>query len=195
MRLTATAHEVLAAATGPGDIAVDATAGNGHDTVFLARQVGNTGHVYSFDIQSQALAATASRLAAAGTGAGQRVTLINACHSRMSEEIPIHLQGKIACVMFNLGYLPGGAHSVTTTATTSVQAIGQALDMLRPGGVLSVLGYTGHSGGQAEVDAIEQQISGSAAAIADWQEFPAAQSRPAKRAAAMPRLFIAHRRG
>ena len=32
-----------------GDIAVDFTMGNGHDTEFLSKTVGPTGHVFAFD--------------------------------------------------------------------------------------------------------------------------------------------------
>ena len=46
----------------PGDICIDATMGNGNDTLLLCSLCQETGHVYAFDIQEQALAHTRQRL-------------------------------------------------------------------------------------------------------------------------------------
>ena len=49
------AHRVAESVLREGDLAVDATAGNGHDTVFLAQAVGETGKVFAIDVQAAAI--------------------------------------------------------------------------------------------------------------------------------------------
>ncbi|HSG69717.1 MAG TPA: class I SAM-dependent methyltransferase [Planctomycetaceae bacterium] len=160
-RLTEQVHELLAEVVCPGDIAIDATAGNGHDTLFLAQQVGPAGCVYAFDIQQTALDHTQARLNEAGIA---NVVLHRECHSRMSKLIPESRHGSVAAVTFNLGYLPSGDKTIITKPETSVRAIQTAVELLRPGGIITVLCYTGHPGGLEEADAIEQalrELSGS----------------------------------
>lgn len=146
------AHQRLAAVIETGDYAVDATVGNGHDTLFLASQVGETGHVWGFDIQAAALANAQARLIEQGLS--DRVSLIEAGHETLTAQLPNHALGKLAAVMFNLGYLPGSNKAITTRADTTLSALAAAAANLRPGGVVSVLVYRGHPGGQAEADAV-----------------------------------------
>ena len=106
------AHELVRERLRPGDIAVDATAGNGVDTLILARLVGERGQVYAFDIQEQALAATRARLENAGAAA--HVKLIHDSHARLEHYLSPDQHGRVAAVMFNFGYLPGGDPSIIT---------------------------------------------------------------------------------
>ena len=129
---------------GAGDTAVDFTMGNGHDTEFLSKTVGETGHVYAFDVQQQALASTARNLEAAGCV--QNYTLILDSHHNVKK----YVQGPIRAGMFNLGYLPGSDKSVTTMRETTMPAIEAALDLLDHGGVLLIAVYPGHAEGDAE---------------------------------------------
>lgn len=138
------AHLVLRTHLREGDLAVDATCGNGHDTLLMAELVGNTGRVWSFDIQEQAIQQTAARLTE--TGLAGRVELLHTGHETMSE----HVSGELGAVAFNLGYLPGGDQSVITRPETTLAAFGQALGLLRPGGILAVSVYPGHDGGASE---------------------------------------------
>jgi SAM-dependent methyltransferase len=131
-----------------GDLAVDATAGNGHDTAFLAELVGPGGRVWAFDVQRCAIDATAARLVALGLGA--RVELICGGHETVAEFAPSGL----GVVMFNLGYLPGGDHALVTRPETTVRALSAALRLLRPGGVLTCVVYPGHPGGTEEAAAV-----------------------------------------
>ena len=62
LSLVQQAHATLAAIISEGDITIDATVGNGHDTLFLARHVGASGTVYGFDIQEAALDSAWRRL-------------------------------------------------------------------------------------------------------------------------------------
>jgi len=147
------AHAVLAERLAPGDIAIDATVGNGHDTLFLAREVGESGTVYGFDIQEAALDTAYRRLQAEGLEG--RVSLYHAGHEAMAVVLPESVWGRVAAVMFNLGYLPGGDKQRVTGIHTTLAALEQALSLLAPGGAISVLAYTGHSGGRQEADAVK----------------------------------------
>ena len=150
--LTRLAHELLAPCIRPGEIAIDATAGNGHDTLFLAQQVGPGGTVHAFDIQEEALAATRERLIRAGCAS--RVVLHHTGHEHLLGALPGELRGRVAAITFNLGYLPGSDHQTITHSENTLAALRQALALLRPGGVLSVLAYRGHQGGQEEAEAV-----------------------------------------
>ncbi len=136
-----------------GCVAVDATAGNGHDTLFLAGLVGESGKVYAFDVQRAALDNTYRRLREAGLAG--RVVLINDGHERMDRYLP----GPVDGFMFNLGYLPGGDHSRLTRPETTLQALELAAGMLKPGGRISVVVYTGHRGAGEESRAVEEMAS------------------------------------
>ena len=153
--LTEQAHDIIRQAIRAGDTTIDATAGNGHDTTFLARQVGPTGAVFAFDVQPAALDRTRERLDAAGL---TNVTLLHRDHAEMSEIIPERHHGQVAAVMFNLGYLPGGDAIVTTRGDRTVTAIIAALKLLRPQGVLTVIAYVGHVGGLDEASAVERRM-------------------------------------
>lgn len=155
------AHVALAKIICQGDYVIDATVGNGHDTLFLAQQVGSSGKVYGFDIQQAALDETWHRLK--GAGLETRASLYHAGHEAMAIVLPESLCGKIKAVMFNLGYLPGGDKQRTTAITTTLAALEQAREMLAPGGVVSVLAYTGHPGGREEAEAVKRWAVGLSA--------------------------------
>lgn len=136
-----------------GHVAVDATAGRGNDTLFLARLVGPTGIVYAFDIQKAALARTESLLKRQMPSA--RVELICDGHEKMLDYVP----SMIDAVMYNLGYLPGGDQSITTGPKTTIASVNAALSLLKKGGRISLVIYTGHPGGRQEYAAVEQYVS------------------------------------
>lgn len=137
-----------------GDIVIDATAGNGHDTLLLAELVGEAGEVFAFDNQADAIESTRSRLAQVGLE--RRVILLCHGHEQMAQAIPASLHGTLKAVIFNLGYLPGGDKSHTTQKASTLSALTQAFNLLMPGGMLSIMAYTGHPGGRAEAEAIKQ---------------------------------------
>lgn len=141
-------HRLLAQATPEGGTAIDATAGNGHDTLFLAQCVGAHGRVYAFDIQPQALAATQARLQAAGTE--RQVRLIADNHANLTG----HVREPAHSVVFNCGYLPGGDKSLATETGSTLSGLAQALLLLRPGGLLAAVLYPGHAAGRLEAEAV-----------------------------------------
>lgn len=158
MRLTQRAHEAVAGVLGEGSLALDATMGNGHDTRFLAQQVGASGHVWALDVQPAAIEATSRRLGEAGLA--DRVTLLCESHARMRGCVGMAPDGRLDAVMFNLGYLPGSDHGLVTRAETTLPALDQALALLAPGGCLSLMVYRGHEGGGAEWGAVLQWLAG-----------------------------------
>lgn len=127
-----------------GGVAVDFTMGNGHDTSFLSRTVGESGHVYAFDIQPEAIESTRKTLAV--DGCADNVTLILDSHSNVKK----YVDGEINAGMFNLGFMPGGDKTKTTVRETTLPAVRDAVGMLAPGGILSVAIYPGHAEGDAE---------------------------------------------
>ncbi|AGA57184.1 MAG: methyltransferase domain-containing protein [Thermobacillus sp.] len=149
------AHRLAADRIRPGDAVIDATVGNGVDTAFLAKAVGPKGVVYGFDIQQAALDAARARVAAEAPET--RLELFLASHHRMAELLPARLMGRVSAVMFNLGYLPGAddVRTVVTRPETTLAALDASLAFLRPGGVLTVVVYTGHEGGREEGEAVD----------------------------------------
>lgn len=155
--VTLAAHTAVTSAVRPGDSVIDATAGNGHDTLFLARQVGQTGRVVAMDIQTEAIESTRKRLDAASVS---NVELRLTSHENISE-CGIS-KGAVAAVMFNLGYLPGSDRSITTQTQSTTRSIRRAAEMLRQGGILTIIGYRGHSGGRDETEAVHRMTAGMA---------------------------------
>ncbi len=150
LRATAFAHELVREVLREGDLAVDATCGRGHDTLFLAELVGAEGEVLGFDIQKEAIESTRSRLVEAAMDA--RVTLHLASHDRLTAILGERRAAM--AVLFNLGYLPGGDKGRITTSATTLPALEQALTALAPGGLLGVTVYPGHPGGGDEAKAV-----------------------------------------
>lgn len=146
-------HHLLRSHVAPGDVAVDATAGNGHDTLLLAQLTTPGGLVFACDVQPAALASTRRLLDNAGIPAGS-VRLIESGHQHLATILPPEHHGRMSAVVFNLGYLPGGDHALTTTAATTIPAMQQALELLRPGGLVVAVLYTGHPGGAEEAEAV-----------------------------------------
>ena len=138
-----------------GDTVVDFTMGNGNDTLFLSKAVGESGKVYAFDIQEDALVSTRAHLIE--NGAPENYTLICASHHRVREFV----DEPIKAGMFNLGYLPrSGRKAVTTMRETTMPAVEEALKLLAPDGVLIVAIYPGHEEGALEGDMLREYFSG-----------------------------------
>ncbi len=135
----------------PGGVCVDFTMGNGHDTLFLANAVGETGHVYAFDIQSQAVEHTRARLTDAGVI--DRCTLILDSHHKVKE----YVKTPICAGMFNLGFLPGAADkALTTKRPTTLEAVKAAMELLEPDGGLLIAVYPGHEEGRLEGEMLSE---------------------------------------
>jgi threonine dehydrogenase-like Zn-dependent dehydrogenase len=187
MNLTALAHVWISRFLREGDLAVDATAGNGHDTLFLARCVGCAGRVVGFDIQPRALEETRRRLE--GAGMADRVILLLRSHREIAAALAEETEKRAPqVIVFNLGYLPGGEKKLTTRAEETVPALEAALGILAVGGAMSVMLYPGHPEGKRE-----------AAAVNRWAEnltgpIDAILCRPANRGEDSPCLLAIEKR-
>ncbi len=166
----------------PGDAAVDATMGNGHDTLMLAQCVAEQGHVDAFDVQESAVAETRGRLKDAGVLS--RVSLHLCGHESMST----HIHRPAQAVMFNLGWLPGGDKQYTTRLDTTVTAVRAALTLLAPGGILTLCAYPGHPEGRAELQALVDLFAGLAV-----QEYNVLHHRFLNHPNDPPELFVVQR--
>ena len=178
-RILPFARRLLEQAITPGDVVVDATLGNGHDTLFLAKLVGATGKVYGFDIQAQAIKATNTRLA--NQELIERVSLFRKGHEQMKESIPAEEHGKITGAIFNLGYLPGGDKSIVTRSQSTISAVEQLLEIMSPEGIIVLVIYHGHEEGAVERDDLLtycQQIDQTKAHVLQYQFINQANQPP-----------------
>lgn len=147
-------HEIINQALVSGDTVIDATVGNGNDTVVLAKAVGNMGKVYGFDIQEEAIKKTTDKLLL--TGLLPQTELILEGHENIEKYVPE--DADLGAVVFNLGYLPSGDKSIITQPDTTLKAIQQSLTRLRRGGILSLMIYYGHDGGKEEKAAVDELV-------------------------------------
>ncbi len=132
---------------------IDATCGNGHDTLALARysrEKSLDADIAAFDVQKTAINSTKALLTAEGFGSeleSGKIRLIQTSHEYMANKI----QNRRAClIVFNLGYLPGGDKSITTSPAPTLAAVQSALDLLALGGLICVTMYSGHDEGARE---------------------------------------------
>ncbi|HAV11967.1 MAG TPA: hypothetical protein DCX06_00515 [Opitutae bacterium] len=153
MQLTELAHQYLAQHLSEGALAIDATAGNGHDVLKMAQLVGTTGSVIAIDIQTSALESTRERLEKAEV---TTATLIKGDHAKVFDTLLNDYLSQAAAITFNLGYLPGSDKSVQTQPASTLRALDTAIKLLAPKGALLVTAYRGHEGGIEESKQVEQ---------------------------------------
>jgi predicted methyltransferase len=148
-------HVLLLQVIQKGDLVVDATAGNGHDTVFLAGAVGDEGKVIAIDIQAEAIVATRQRLQESQLE--DRVELHQASHTEIGKLVTT---GSASVILFNLGYLPGTNRELVTQAETTIQALVGSVAVLKKKGVLAVICYPDHPGGDDEAAQVLAYLRG-----------------------------------
>jgi predicted methyltransferase len=148
------AHRYWQELINPGDLAIDATAGNGYDTILLANMVGLNGRVISFDIQLAAIESTRIKLDAEQLV--NRVELIHGSHEIFPETIQ---SNSVSLVVYNLGYLPGGDKNCFTRVDSTLTSVRSAANLIKPGGMISITCYPGHEEGAKEEKAIIETVS------------------------------------
>ncbi|WP_416197946.1 MAG: Ribosomal RNA small subunit methyltransferase H [Sporanaerobacter sp.] len=136
-----------------GDTVIDCTVGNGNDTLYLAKLVGSKGKVYGFDIQNKALSLTQEKLTREGLN--DRVKLIHDGHEKLFK----YIDEEVKFAIFNLGYLPGGDHSIVTRPDTTILGIQNCIKILSKNGIILIICYTGHEGGLEEKNELEKYFS------------------------------------
>lgn len=148
-QITEWCHHFIGGHVLEGNICIDATAGNGHDTLLLAELVGASGRVIAFDIQEQAVQETKRKIDACGYAEWTEVVLDSHVHMGAYAK-----ENTVSCITFNFGYLPGGDHTLATKADTSVQAIEEGLRLLKKDGLMSLCIYSGGDSGFEEKERI-----------------------------------------
>ena len=153
IQITELCHFFIKSRLCEGGFCIDATAGNGNDTVFLCKTVGKNGHVLAFDIQETAVLATNKKLADEGLNEIAEVILDSHCNMHNYAGYD-----SVDCIVFNFGYLPGADHNISTKPETSIPAIETGLKLLKNGGFMSLCIYSGGDSGFDERDAILKYI-------------------------------------
>jgi len=136
----------------PGDTVVDATLGNGHDALFLARLVTSKGLVIGFDVQSSAIDSSIHKMKEHDV---EHYDFHHTGHENMADCISSEYL-PLTVIMFNLGYLPNADKSIITTEKTTIPALKVAAELLKKGGLISVMCYPGHEGGDIESKVVSQ---------------------------------------
>ncbi len=152
-QVTEWCHHFLREQVRPGDLCIDATMGRGHDTQILCELVGEAGKVLAFDIQEGAVRSTQERLQKAGVP--KNYELYCRSHAHMAEYVS---EESVSCIVFNLGYLPGGDHRKGTKAQSTIAALEQGLGLLRKGGMISLCIYSGKDSGYEERDQVLEYL-------------------------------------
>ena len=135
---------------------IDGTLGNGHDLIRILTHSAFGGHAYGFDIQEQAIQNSQERIKQAGPIKGS-YQLFQASHDQID-----HYLNEVEAfhgAIYNLGYLPGGDHQVTTLADSTIQSLKQVAEKLVPKGKIIVIVYHGHPQGKLERDAVLEELS------------------------------------
>jgi 16S rRNA C1402 N4-methylase RsmH len=169
-----------------GDIVIDATAGNGHDTLFMAESVGKEGVVIAIDKQEGAIQSTKNLLLEHDI---QHVNCMLGDHAEMDKFLQPFMQ-RVSCISFNLGYLPGSAdRSIITNAQSTIKALNACLPLLNYRGSISVIAYRGHEHGLEEALAVE-----------DWMrklptnEWHVTRTEPINQSASAPIVYFAEKK-
>ena len=180
--LTTQAHAIISDYVTGNVIAIDATLGNGHDTLFLAKKIGTQGSLFGFDTQQKAVDSTRCRLE--NEELTDNIILYTLSHDQMATCIPEHFHGKVKVIMFNLGYLPGSDKSIITQVDTTLSALQQSITLLASPGILTIMAYPGHAGGDIETQQITHWCQQLNAEYFDCQMIINAEKETA------PRLFV-----
>ena len=148
-------HEMILSVILENGIFIDATAGNGHDTLFLAQHIEKDSKILAFDIQEQAILQTRQLLQ--NNDLSEKVTCILDSHAHLLN----YLDKKdfVRLAIFNLGYLPGSDKKIITTPSSTLEAIQILLQRLEKKGKIIIVSYYGHDGGVEEKNSVEGLIS------------------------------------
>jgi len=135
------------------DIAIDATAGNGHDALFLAKILSKMGGLYCIDIQKKAIENTTILLKKNLTKKDfQNINIEKVSH----EDLSILVQSGVNLIVYNLGYLPTSDKKIITKASSTINSIKSALNILAKKAAISIMSYVGHDEGEKEYIAIKK---------------------------------------
>ena len=160
-------------------VVVDATCGNGHDLLYLAERAQPECHLYGIDIQEQALSTSRELLASKKLQSNVTITFLHNSH-----DIALHQaikENAIDLIIFNLGYLPGGDHSIVTQPKNTIEALNNAFPKLAKDGIITIVAYPGTPEGMEEKEALHTHISQLNQAkynVCHWQPINQANNPP-----------------
>lgn len=166
-------------------VLVDMTCGNGHDTAFLAARMAQDASLYAFDIQDKAIASTRKRLCDERL-LSDRVHLLQGSHDQLLEQIP----GVVDLIVFNLGYLPSGDHSLHTTSEITVKAIKIGLHKIAKNGLIMLAAYPGTAAGAVEANAVRAYLQ-----TVPQKDYDVSMWQPLNQIHCPPQLYIVQKRG
>ena len=154
-------------------LVIDATCGNGFDSVVLTGLCEQAdSRLLCIDIQAKAITATRQRLLSSfGTNKVEnQIRFLQQSHETFPSDIE---DGSVDLVAYNLGYLPGsvsdGMNRVVSNAASTVRSLRAALPLVRIGGLITIVAYRGHQGGEEETNAITELVTDLP--IAQWRVF------------------------
>ena len=127
------------------NLAVDMTAGNGHDSAFILDVLGAK-KLIAFDIQEEAKENTLSLL-----GHRDNFSFILDSHAHIDN----YIKEKIDLAVYNLGYLPNSDKTITTRADSTIESLKKVLGLLQKNGRVIITIYPGHDQGKIEADRLE----------------------------------------
>lgn len=138
-------------------ILIDATCGNGFDTLFLAQNAKSEGKVFAFDIQKSAILQTSKLLKE--NNLLDKVDIFEISHAHLKEKIPSEFFGKINVAMFNLGWLPKSDKTVITKPESTIKALQELSEIIDKANLISLLAYPAHDGGKSELDCVSEYLA------------------------------------
>ena len=148
-------HYLLEESVTKGETVIDATCGNGNDTLYLSKLVGDEGHVLAFDIQEQAIQNSKKLVDDNGF---ENVSFIKDSHAHIVKYLPEETNEHIGGAIFNLGYLPKSDKSIITEGDSTIAAIDTILNFLKKDGLIVIVVYHGHEGGDSEKEMILKHV-------------------------------------
>ncbi len=139
-----------------GDIVIDATCGNGFDSIFLAKHIltKTEGFLFLYDIQKQAIANTRYLL----ENNLEKELLARALFFHKSHEDFEEVDCSPHLIVYNLGYLPKSDKMTTTTCESTLKSLQKAFAILHARGAVSIMCYPGHEEGEKELAAVEKYL-------------------------------------
>jgi len=146
LHVTTKAHQWMSKIVKPDHIVVDATAGNGNDTLFLSNLAKE---VIAFDVQQEAIDNT-------------RLRCINQSNIRtfcVSHENIFEVVEAFDVLVFNLGYLPNSDSPLCTQSSTTLTALKNNLPHLNKKGHLLITYYRKHPGGNDEYEEVSSFLT------------------------------------
>lgn len=149
------AHALLNESINKGDFLIDATCGNGNDTLFLAKLTGSNGIVHAYDIQKEAIDRSKEL-----TQDYNNINFIHDSHAFINDYLKKHKISSIDGAIFNLGYLPKGDKAIITIAESTLDALDTILSKLNKGKRAVIVIYHGHEGGKEEKNAVLEYVQG-----------------------------------